>query len=113
MRLFSPFTLRGIALRNRIMFSPMCMYCAADGGLATDWHRAHYLTRAEAASFDLVEPMHEVWLEGKPMFERASATDLVVLGRELLRHPYWPLDAARVLGYDITWPEPYRRARRS
>jgi 2,4-dienoyl-CoA reductase-like NADH-dependent reductase (Old Yellow Enzyme family) len=37
--------------------------------------------------------------------------DLVILGRELLRHPYWPLDAARVLGYDIDWPRQYRRAR--
>ena len=28
--------------------------------------------------------------------------DLVALGRELLRHPYWPLDAAHTLGQEIT-----------
>jgi 2,4-dienoyl-CoA reductase-like NADH-dependent reductase (Old Yellow Enzyme family) len=37
--------------------------------------------------------------------------DLVLLGRELLRHPYWPLDAARALGHDIAWPRQYQRAR--
>jgi NADPH2 dehydrogenase len=43
---------------------------------------------------------------------RNGRADLVVLGRELLRHPYWPLDAARVLGHDIDyWPRQYRRAR--
>jgi 2,4-dienoyl-CoA reductase-like NADH-dependent reductase (Old Yellow Enzyme family) len=42
---------------------------------------------------------------------RNGRADLVALGRELLRHPYWPLDAARALGYNTTWPEPYRQAR--
>ncbi len=37
--------------------------------------------------------------------------DLVALGRELLRHPYWPLDAARKLGVTVDWPWQYRRAR--
>jgi len=38
--------------------------------------------------------------------------DQVFLGRELLRNPYWPLHAARALGADVEWPEPYRRADR-
>ncbi len=38
--------------------------------------------------------------------------DLVAMGRELLRHPHWPLDAARALGQEIDWPLQYRRARR-
>jgi len=42
---------------------------------------------------------------------RNGRADLVVLGRELMRHPYWPLDAARILGQDINWPRQYRRAR--
>ncbi len=44
--LFSPLTLRGVTLRNRVVMSPMCMYSAADDGLATDWHLAHYVSRA-------------------------------------------------------------------
>jgi len=37
--------------------------------------------------------------------------DAVLLARELLRDPYWPLHAARVLGADIAWPDPYLRAK--
>jgi 2,4-dienoyl-CoA reductase-like NADH-dependent reductase (Old Yellow Enzyme family) len=43
---------------------------------------------------------------------RNGRADLVALGRELLRHPYWSLDAARALGHEIEWPQQYRRARR-
>jgi len=37
--------------------------------------------------------------------------DVVLLGRELLRQPYWPLHAARDLGVDIAWPDQYLRAK--
>jgi 2,4-dienoyl-CoA reductase-like NADH-dependent reductase (Old Yellow Enzyme family) len=39
--LFSPLTLRGTTLRNRIAISPMCTYAARDG-VANDFHLAHY-----------------------------------------------------------------------
>lgn len=39
-RLFSPFTLRDLTLRNRIGVSPMCQYSSVDG-FATDWHLVH------------------------------------------------------------------------
>jgi 2,4-dienoyl-CoA reductase-like NADH-dependent reductase (Old Yellow Enzyme family) len=42
---------------------------------------------------------------------RNGRADLVAMGRELLRHPHWPLDAARTLGHEISWPRQYRRAR--
>jgi 2,4-dienoyl-CoA reductase-like NADH-dependent reductase (Old Yellow Enzyme family) len=38
--LFQPIRLRGLALENRIMVSPMCQYSAVDGSM-TDWHLAH------------------------------------------------------------------------
>jgi 2,4-dienoyl-CoA reductase-like NADH-dependent reductase (Old Yellow Enzyme family) len=38
--LFSPFTLRGVTLQNRITVSPMCQYASNDGS-ATDWHLMH------------------------------------------------------------------------
>jgi 2,4-dienoyl-CoA reductase-like NADH-dependent reductase (Old Yellow Enzyme family) len=44
---------------------------------------------------------------------RNGRADLIALGRELLRHPTWPLEAAHRLGQDIEWPEQYRRARPS
>jgi 2,4-dienoyl-CoA reductase-like NADH-dependent reductase (Old Yellow Enzyme family) len=36
--------------------------------------------------------------------------DAVILARELLRDPYWPLRAARDLGQSISWPVQYLRA---
>jgi 2,4-dienoyl-CoA reductase-like NADH-dependent reductase (Old Yellow Enzyme family) len=36
--------------------------------------------------------------------------DIVLLAREMLRDPYWPLHAARVLGVDVRWPDQYLRA---
>lgn len=39
-RLFTPYLLRGMRARNRVVISPMQQYSAADG-MATDWHLAH------------------------------------------------------------------------
>lgn len=38
--LFSPLRLRGLALANRIVVSPMCQY-SAENGSANDWHLMH------------------------------------------------------------------------
>jgi 2,4-dienoyl-CoA reductase-like NADH-dependent reductase (Old Yellow Enzyme family) len=43
--LLEPYTLRQLTLRNRIVVSPMCQYCCADG-LANDWHLVHLGSRA-------------------------------------------------------------------
>ena len=43
--LFSPFTLRGLTLHNRIVVSPMCQYSSTDG-FASDWHLVHLGSRA-------------------------------------------------------------------
>jgi 2,4-dienoyl-CoA reductase-like NADH-dependent reductase (Old Yellow Enzyme family) len=37
--------------------------------------------------------------------------DIVLLARELLRNPYWPLAAARRLKADVEWPKQYLRAK--
>src|SRR5215470_15131821 len=39
-RLFTPLTLGGVSLANRVAVSPMCQYSAADGS-ANDWHLQH------------------------------------------------------------------------
>jgi 2,4-dienoyl-CoA reductase-like NADH-dependent reductase (Old Yellow Enzyme family) len=39
-----------------------------------------------------------------------GAADVVLLGRELLRDPYWPMHAASVLGETASWPVQYLRA---
>ena len=45
MKLFSPFKIREIELRNRIVVSPMCEYSAKDGHPQT-WHLVHLGSRA-------------------------------------------------------------------
>jgi 2,4-dienoyl-CoA reductase-like NADH-dependent reductase (Old Yellow Enzyme family) len=39
--------------------------------------------------------------------------DAVLLGREFLRDPYWPMHAAQALGVTIDWPRQYERAKPS
>jgi anthraniloyl-CoA monooxygenase len=44
--LLTPYTVRGVTLRNRVVVSPMAQYCAAADGSVTDWHLVHYGARA-------------------------------------------------------------------
>jgi 2,4-dienoyl-CoA reductase-like NADH-dependent reductase (Old Yellow Enzyme family) len=41
---------------------------------------------------------------------RNGQADCVLLAREMLRDPYWPLHAARELGGELPWPPQYLRA---
>jgi 2,4-dienoyl-CoA reductase-like NADH-dependent reductase (Old Yellow Enzyme family) len=41
---------------------------------------------------------------------RTGQADIVLLAREMLRDPYWPLRAARELGHTVSWPAQYLRA---
>jgi len=45
--LFTPLTLRGTEVPNRVVVSPMCQYSCEDrDGIATEWHRVHLGSRA-------------------------------------------------------------------
>ena len=37
--------------------------------------------------------------------------DVVLIARQMLRDPYWPLHAAKALGVDVPWPIQYGRAK--
>jgi len=41
---------------------------------------------------------------------RSGQADIVLLAREMLRDPYWPLHAAAKLGKSISWPAQYLRS---
>jgi 2,4-dienoyl-CoA reductase-like NADH-dependent reductase (Old Yellow Enzyme family) len=41
---------------------------------------------------------------------RTGQADMVFVGREILRNPYWPLAAAQALGQATSWPQQYLRA---
>lgn len=46
-KLFEPYTIKDLTLKNRIVMSPMCMYsCENQDGMANDWHYTHYSSRA-------------------------------------------------------------------
>ena len=62
--LLSPLTLRSVALRNRIVMSPMCQYVAEDG-LVGDWHLVHLGTRALGGAGLVMAEMTDVSREGR------------------------------------------------
>lgn len=49
--------------------------------------------------------------EQADMIIRNGQADIVLLGREFLREPYWPLKAARALKVDAPFPKQYERAK--
>jgi len=45
--LFSPYVIKDVTLKNRIVMSPMCMYsCYEEDGIVNNWHLTHYTSRA-------------------------------------------------------------------
>lgn len=68
--LFEPFTVRGVALRNRIVVSPMCEYSSAHG-FANDWHVVHLGSRAVGGAGLVITEAAAVSPEG-----RITASDL-------------------------------------
>ena len=42
---------------------------------------------------------------------RTGQADAIMMAREFLRDPYWPLHAAHILGHEVNWPVQYERAR--
>jgi 2,4-dienoyl-CoA reductase-like NADH-dependent reductase (Old Yellow Enzyme family) len=71
---------------------PFAARIRAEAGIATG--AVGLITEPEQAEQILVE----------------GSADIVLLARELLRNPRWPLHAAQVLGSETTWPASYTRA---
>jgi 2,4-dienoyl-CoA reductase-like NADH-dependent reductase (Old Yellow Enzyme family) len=76
------------------------LYCGA----------CHRVIRVEAgiatSAVGLITEAHQA----EEIITNGSA-DAVLLARELLRDPYWPLHAAHLLSVDVPWPEQYERAK--
>ena len=64
-RLFSPYDLKGVSLRNRIVMSPMCQYQADGDGVPNDWHFVHYVSRAIGGTGLIVIEMTDVEARGR------------------------------------------------
>jgi 2,4-dienoyl-CoA reductase-like NADH-dependent reductase (Old Yellow Enzyme family) len=64
MHLFDELKIRGVALRNRIVVSPMCQYSSTDG-FATDWHLVHLGSRAVGGAAVVAAEASAVTPEGR------------------------------------------------
>lgn len=62
--MFTPFKLRGLTLKNRIVVSPMAQYSAVDGA-PTDWHLVHLGARAQGGAGLVFTEMTCVSPEGR------------------------------------------------
>ena len=62
--MFAPFHLRDMALKNRLVVSPMAQYKAVDG-CPTDWHFVHYAERAKGGAGLVYTEMTCVSPEGR------------------------------------------------
>jgi 2,4-dienoyl-CoA reductase-like NADH-dependent reductase (Old Yellow Enzyme family) len=63
-KLFTPFSLKSVTLRNRIAVPPMCQYSAHDG-VTNDWHLAHYTTLARGGAGLVIVEATAVSPEGR------------------------------------------------
>lgn len=62
--LFTPFALRGVTFRHRIVVSPMCQYSSEDG-FATNWHLVHLGSRAVGGAAQVTVEMTAVSPKGR------------------------------------------------
>lgn len=74
----------------------MCQYSARDG-VVGDWHMVHLGSFATG---------------GTGLIVASGKADAVMMARELLRNPRWPLEAAAVLGQEVKWPIQLVRGKR-
>lgn len=65
-KLFSPFTLKGLELKNRVVMAPMCQYSVtAEDGKPNDWHYIHYASRAIGGTGLIIMEMTDVEPDGR------------------------------------------------
>lgn len=63
-RLFTTLRIKDIAIRNRLVISPMCQY-SSTGGFANDWHLVHYGSRATGGAGLIIQEATAVSPEGR------------------------------------------------
>lgn len=64
--LFTPYKFKGLELKNRVVFPPMCQYSVdKKDGVATDWHFVHYVSRAIGGTGLIIIEMTNVEPDGR------------------------------------------------
>lgn len=79
-KLFSPYTIKDVTLKNRIVMAPMCMYSSMnEDGMVEDFHLTHYVSRAVGQVGLIIQEATAVSPEG-----RISPRDLGIWSDEHL-----------------------------
>ncbi|MEI5908205.1 NADPH dehydrogenase NamA [Bacillus spongiae] len=77
-KLFETIQLEGLALKNRIVMAPMCMYSSHDeNGKVENWHKTHYTSRAVGGVGLIIQEATAVTPQG-----RISSRDLGIWSDE-------------------------------
>jgi NADPH2 dehydrogenase len=64
--LFTPYKMKSLELKNRIVMPPMCQYSVENkDGIATEWHYTHYLSRAIGGTGLIIVEMTDVEPDGR------------------------------------------------
>lgn len=64
--LFTPYQLKGLTLKNRVVLPPMCQYSVEKkDGIATDWHYVHYVSRAVGGAGLIIIEMTDIEPDGR------------------------------------------------
>lgn len=64
--LFTPYKVKALELKNRIVMPPMCQYAVQKkDGIATDWHYVHYVSRAIGGTGLVIIEMTDVEPDGR------------------------------------------------
>ncbi|MBD7906757.1 NADPH dehydrogenase NamA [Sporosarcina gallistercoris] len=92
-KLFEPYTIRNLTLKNRIAMSPMCMYSSHnEDGKVEDWHRVHYGSRAVGQSgliileATAVQPQGRISAQDLGIWDDAHIEGLTELTRLIKQH---------------------------
>ncbi|NBD25304.1 NADH:flavin oxidoreductase/NADH oxidase [Paenibacillus glycinis] len=65
-RLYTPYELKGLSLRNRIVMAPMCQYAVeAEDGIPNEWHYVHYVSRAVGGAGLILIEMTDIEPDGR------------------------------------------------
>ena len=64
--LFTPYELKGMALKNRVVMPPMCQYAVEkEDGIPNEWHYVHYVSRAVGGTGLIIVEMTGVHPDGR------------------------------------------------
>jgi NADPH2 dehydrogenase len=65
-KLFEPYKIKDITLKNRIVMAPMCMYSSHnEDGKVENWHKTHYTSRAVGGAGLIIQEATAVTPQGR------------------------------------------------